>query len=136
MKYFVRASADAPVKGPFDRDALKKSLDRGLMKLEAEAREEDSEEWVTLKSLFKPETDSKERRAEYREYERAVELRNMERAHERSGASGQMGLGVAMVIAGIALTLISTSQAGGGGVIFVGLIVFGIVRIIRGAAAS
>jgi len=136
MKYFVRASADAPVKGPFDRDALKKSLDRNLMKPEAEARPEDSEEWVTLKSLFKEETDSKEQRAERQEFERAVAVRNMERRDERRSSSGQMGVGVAMVIAGIALTLISTSQAGGGGVIFVGLIVFGIVRIIRGAAAG
>ena len=136
QKYFVRANADAPVKGPFERDALKKSLDRGLMKPEAEARREDSDDWVALKVMFKPETDAKQRVMDDVEFQRAVALVNMERSHERREGGANLGIGLAMVVAGIVLTLVSTSQAGGGGVIFVGLIVFGIVRIIRGAAAG
>ena len=135
-KYFVRASADAPIKGPFDRDAIRKSLDRGLMKPEAEARREDDVEWVTLKTLFKPEEDVKQRKADDAEFERAVALGNMERRHERSAGGANVAIGLVMVIVGLALTVLSTSRAGGGGVIFVGLVVFGIVRIIRGAAAG
>jgi hypothetical protein len=137
-KYFVRASADAPVKGPFTRDAIGKSLERGLMKLDAEARAEDGEEWVTLKSLFKPEEDSKQRRREQAEYREAQTARDMQAAAERarSGGSANVAIGVVMLVAGLALTGISMSAGSRGGVIFVGLIVFGIVRVIRGAAAG
>lgn len=136
MKYFVRASADAPVKGPFELDALRKSLDRGLMKPEAEARGESSEEWVTLKSLFKPEVEAKERKAESAEFERAVAMRNMERQGERGAGSANVTIGIVMLVAGLALTGVSMSAGQSGGVIFVGLILFGIIRIIRGLAAQ
>jgi hypothetical protein len=136
MKYFVRADANAPVKGPFDRDAIKKSLERELMKPDAEARAEDAEEWVTLKSLFKEEDDAKDRRKEEAEFQRAVAVRNMERQAERSGGGANVAVGIVMVVAGLGLTAASLSAGRGGGVIFGGLIVFGIVRVIRGLAAS
>lgn len=135
-RFFVRAAPDAQAKGPFDRDSLRKSFDKGLMKPEAQVRPEDSEEWVTLKSLFKPEDDAKTRRAESAEFERAVAMQNMERRHERSSGSANVAVGAIMLIAGLALTAASLSAGRGGGVIFVGLILFGIIRIIRGLAAG
>lgn len=136
-RYFVRASVDAPIKGPFDRDSIRKSLDRGLMKPEAEARIDDAEgteEWVALKTLFKPEIDEKRHKAEGAEFERAVALQNLLRGHERKEGGANLVVGVIMIVAGLGLTAASMSAGRGGGVLFVGLVVFGIVRIIRGAA--
>lgn len=137
-KYFVRAAEHAPIKGPFERDSIRKSLDRGLMKPEAEARAEDatdSEAWVTLKSLFKPEDDAKEMKAESAAFERSVMMQNINRQHERKEGNANLVVGVIMIVAGLGLSAASMSAGRSGGVLFVGLVVFGIVRIIRGAAA-
>ena len=137
-KYFVRASVDAPIKGPFDRESIRKSLDRGLMKPEAEARIDDAEgaeEWVKLKVLLKPEEDAKLRTEETMAFQRAVALQNLDRAHQRKEGNANLVIGAVMIGAGIILSAASISAGRSGGLLFVGLIVFGIVRIIRGAAA-
>lgn len=134
-KFFVRASADAPEKGPFDRDALRKSFDRGLVKPEAEARPDGGSEWVTLKALFKAEDDAMDRKAEAASYERSTALRDIQERRQRRERGANVTVGVIMLVAGLALTLASLSAGRGGGAIFIGLIVFGIVRIIRGAVA-
>jgi hypothetical protein len=136
-KYFVRSSTDGPEKGPYEIDALQKSFDRGLLKSDAMARLDGGEKWVSLKELLAPEIAKgvKRRSAEDEADFARARARDFEIENQRRSGSANLGIGLAMVAAGIVLTLISTSKAGGGGIIFVGLIVFGIVRIIRGASA-
>ena len=54
----------------------------------------------------------------------------------KSASSTNMAIGVTMIIAGVGLTAATYSAASGGGryVVFTGLIVFGFVRLIRGAS--
>ena len=136
-RFFVRSSEDGPEKGPYAMDALQKSFDRGLLKPDAMAREEGGETWISLKELLAPEIAKgvRKRTAEDEADFQRARARDYEIESQGRTGNANLGIGIAMIVAGIVLTLISTSSAGGGGVIFVGLIVFGIVRVIRGAAS-
>jgi hypothetical protein len=139
-KYFVRSSEDGSEKGPFELDQVQKSYDRGLLKADAKARLEGGEKWIPLKELCAPDLARQGKRApkdgahrlDPYEVERQIA---MDHASSSGGGGANVGIGLAMIVAGVVLTLISTSQAGGGGVIFVGLVGFGIIRVIRGAAS-
>jgi hypothetical protein len=140
-RYFVRSSEDGPEKGPFELDQVQKSFDRGLLKADAKARLEGGEKWIPLKELCAPDLARQGKRApqdgahrlDPYEVDRQIAMDHASRGGGGGGAN--VGIGLAMIVAGVVLTLISTSQAGGGGVIFVGLVVFGIIRVIRGAAS-
>jgi hypothetical protein len=141
-RYFVRSFEDAPEKGPYDLEQLQKSYDKGLLKPEAKARVDGGEKWIPLKELFAPVVDRREKKKKRDDddddFERA---RDMERRIENERRAGQQNvwLGVAMIGAGVLLTVISISAGGGRGAIFIGLVVFGLVvfgliRVVRGAA--
>lgn len=137
-KFFVRSSEDGAVKGPYELDALHKSFDRGLLKADAQARLDGGEKWIPLKELLAPElvkAARKRTKEDEADFERARD-RDREIENQRSGGSANVAIGAVMLIAGLGLTAVSLSAGQGGGVIFVGLILFGIIRIIRGAAAG
>jgi hypothetical protein len=106
---------------------------------DVKARLEGGEKWIPLKELCAPELARRARKPsqggahvlDAHEVERQIA---MDRARGGGGAAN-VGVGLAMIVAGVVLTLISTSRAGGGGAIFVGLVIFGIARVIRGAAS-
>ncbi len=61
-RYLVKASREGePDKGPYDLDALRTSRKRMLLKDDTLVREESSEEWAPLKSLFVEEERAKTR---------------------------------------------------------------------------
>jgi hypothetical protein len=135
-RYVVRSSADGPEKGPYDLEQLQKSYDKGLLKAEAQARVEGGEKWIPLKDLFAPVVDRREKRRKRDDDEDFERARDVERQieNERRVAQQNMYLGVGMIAGGVLLTVVSISAGGGRGAIFIGLIVFGLVRLVRGAA--
>jgi len=61
-RWLVKASHEGDLdKGPYDLDALRMSRKRLLLKDDALVREESSQEWVPLKSLFVEEEKAKTR---------------------------------------------------------------------------
>ncbi|MBL8613046.1 MAG: hypothetical protein JNL38_37245 [Myxococcales bacterium] len=61
-RWLVKASREGELdKGPYDLDALRQSRKRLLLKDDALVREESSDEWVPLKSLFTEEEKAKTR---------------------------------------------------------------------------
>jgi hypothetical protein len=140
-RYFVKANEDAPEKGPYTLDLIKKSHERGMLKGEAICRLENGKETYPLSTLLGQPTpaDASRSRGGYdggmRDRTRD-ELEHASRQQAASAGSANLVIGLIMVAAGIGLTFISMSAAGGGGAIFIGLIVFGFIRMIRGAASS
>jgi len=133
-RYFVRAKADGPEKGPYEVAAIKSSFDNGMLKGDATVRGETSGSTLTLRELLEiPSPRERIRSEAAREYASQDLDRNVMQ-HGTDGSTNVM-IGVGMIVAGLGLTAATYSAASGGGryVVFSGLIVFGFVRIIRGA---
>ena len=127
-RYFVRSRPDGPEKGPYDIDAIRKSHENNLLKEDAIVRHENLSETHTLRELLGLGVVQTPRaRVTHQEDERAYQR------HQSEGNSNMI-VGVIMIVAGLGLTAVSFSASGGGGVLFIGLVVFGFVRIIRGAS--
>jgi len=136
-RYWVRAAADAPEKGPFTVAQIKDSHAAGRLKGGALIRLESAEEsdTRTVKDLVDEGVLARAKMLstfKQQDAEREVQ-------RERSGGSTNMLIGGACFVLGIGITVVSYSSAsegGGGGryVVLTGLIVFGLFRFIRGAA--
>jgi hypothetical protein len=131
-RFYVKAAADAPEKGPFTEDLLKQSIDNKLLGENALVREENGTEWVSVRA-----------RQTKKQNERDAMLVQFARkdavAAERSTATAsnrRVLLGAVAIVTGLLLTIVSyrgAEEVGGGRyVVFTGLIVFGIVQVIRG----
>ena len=130
-RYWVRASPGEAEKGPYDVALVKQSFDRGLLTPNAVARDENGETTRTLRELF-----------EAKDLARAKEVAKLseedfERNYQREASKKRGGLyvGLGMIGLGIVLTFATysaASESGGGRyIVFTGLFVVGIVRVIR-----
>ena len=134
-RYFVKSREDAPEKGPYTLDAIKKSFENQMLKGEAIVRPESGGAAQSLRELLElPTPREAGRNALTSEYTQA-DMDAMVRRNKSAG-SANMAVGAVMIIAGLGLTAATYSASSGGGryVIFTGLIVFGFVRLIRGAS--
>ena len=133
-RYFVRANDGAPEKGPFAIDLIKKSHERRMLKDNAICRLENGTETFPLSTLLELPTPGEPRRTSTSAFSQG-EMDAMVR-RQKSEGSANMTIGLAMIVVGLVLTAVSFSASGGGGVVFIGLVVFGFVRIIRGASGG
>lgn len=137
-RYFVRARPDAPEKGPYDLESIRKSHENKMLKDDAVVRHEDLTETHTLRELLglapPAATPREKQHAQNLAEHHRVALEEDERAYQQRQAAGSSNvmIGVIMIVAGLGLTAISFSASGGGGVLFIGLVVFGFLRILRG----
>ena len=137
-RYFVRAHDDAAEKGPYEIEVIKSSFSNGMLKGSATCRHENGTSTLTVAALLGIEGPKPRgsREGDGGDGMRRSTLAELERARmQRSqGGSGNMTVGIVMVVIGVVLTVVSFGATGGGGVVFIGLVVFGFIRIIRGAS--
>jgi hypothetical protein len=133
-RFFVRASADAPEKGPFSLAQIKESHKAQRLKDEALVRPDDgSFPTKTVSDLLKAEEN--ERAAMLVAFARQDEAAQERR--EKKTSNTKVVLGVVCILAGggasaASYTSASTSAHGGQYILFYGLVIFGIAQIVRG----
>jgi hypothetical protein len=129
-KYFVRASDDAPEKGPYGRKHLARSLEKGLLGNGATARLADSEEWVPLRDVvaaFHAE------RAEKRAMRSSAEMEHaMAAIPAPRPPNPLLWIGVVVGLAGVALSVGFAATGTSSGVWPVAVILGGVYMAIRG----
>lgn len=137
-RYFVRSSPEGPEKGPYTVDLIKNSYERNMLKDDAMCRLDGGSSWISIRNVLELPTPGAPRNVAFSSSSDAQ--REMDSAHARqyqqAGGSSNMTIGLIMVVAGLVLTAVSFSASGGGGVLFIGLVIFGFIRIIRGAGSS
>jgi hypothetical protein len=141
-RFWVRASQDAPDKGPYTRAQIEQSNARGLLKETALVRPEAAPdtESKSLRDFCEEKAIRKEQMLA--DWKRADEERGIKRG--QNSGSGRLWLGVVMLALGDILTVDGYAEASNGWtssgvgtyVVFTGLIVMGIVNIVRGLSAS
>ena len=143
-QYFVKTNDDAPEKGPFDLNAIRESVKRGLFAKNGLARKQDGADWSPIAQVLSMPAGASVPGAVLTKEDRAyaAQLRQEEAerlaARSNSGKSGGMAIGLAMIGLGVVLTAVGYSAAGEGGggryILFYGLIIAGIVRVVRSLA--
>lgn len=128
MRYFVRSGEGAPEKGPYDREQVAKSYDKGLLGATAVARAEDSEEWVPLKTLLADEVAKKKGDAFVGRRSGGEDRVDYEALQAQRSGTGLMYTGIAVCVVGIIATMMTSGQS-----VFIGAIIGGVIMAIRGA---
>lgn len=136
-RYFVRSTEDGPEKGPYTVELIKSSYERAMLKDTAMCRLENGASWISIREVLELPTPGAPHKTAFSSTSNAQREMDAQYARAQSGSNSNMTIGLIMIVAGIVLTIASFSAgSGGGGAVFVGLILFGFIRIVRGAASS
>jgi hypothetical protein len=125
-EYFVKMKEGDEERGPYTLEALRSSFKRQLLGPTAMIRTRESVEWIPLRELIEATVQP----ARPRNPDTAPGRHEPWRARQEAPNNNPM-IGLAMVLGGLALTAVSFSAGGSRGILFFGLVIAGIVRMVR-----